>query len=287
MKRQQTLEGCIHMPRSVLKVAPRWILVLGGLLCATTAGASHTQDVGRLLRASGFSAQVAMIPDAIQDTVGRAGMESLEVPVNKRDALQLALVESFSVERLNYQVGNTLRHSLSNSDVQTLLAWYRSEQGQRITEAEITGSSPGSWLAMQAMTSQLLQDSERLNAVQRISRSVNAVEFASHLTVAGYSVQAFMENSSQILDIEQLSSQMAAQVLVAEENLQMMVWLSFLYAYRELDLQTLQRYAEFLEEPSSTRFNDLAMGSLRHVMLMGVRNMALASTRIMPTSLSH
>ncbi len=264
--------------------APPWFSVSVLLLAAAApVSASHTQDVGRLLRASGFSAQVAMIPDAIQDTLGQAGLNSLDVPVNKRDALQRALVESFAVEKLNYQVGTTLRHSLSNHDVQTLLAWYRSEPGQRITDAEIAGSAPGAWVAMQAMTARLLQDSDRLHAVQRISRAVNAVEFASHLTVAGYSVLAFMENSGQVLDIEQLSSQMAAQVSATEENLQMIVWLSFLYAYRDLDLQTLQRYAEFLEQPSSTRFNDLAMGSLRHVMLMGVRNMALASARIMPT----
>lgn len=268
-----------------MRVAHLWLSVLICLPWTVSASASHTQDVGRLLRASGFSSQMATIPGAIHDTLGQAGLQSLDIPINKRDALQRALAESFSVEKLNYQVGNTLRHSLSNSDVQTLLAWYRSEQGQRITKAEIAGSTPESWLAMQSMTSELLQNSARLNAVQRISRSVNAVEFASHLTVAGYSVLAFMENSGGWLDIEQLSSQMAEQVSATEENLQMMVWLSFLYAYRDLDLQTLNHYAEFLEQPSSTRFNDLAMGSLRHVMLMGVRDLALASAQIMPAPL--
>lgn len=272
--------------RIAIGMARPWLLflsgLLSGLLCASPAGASHTQDVSRLLRASGFSSQVAMIPDAIHDTVGQAGLQSLDVPGNKRDALQRALDESFSAEKLNYQVGNTLRHSLSSNDIQDLLAWYGSEQGRRITEAEIAGSTPDAWLAMQSMASRLLQDSERLQAVQRISHSVNAVEFASHLTVAGYSVLAFMENAGQLQDIGQLSSQMAAQVSATEENLQMIVWLSFLYAYRDLDLQTLQRYAEFLEQPSSTRFNDLAMGSLRHVLLMGVQDMALASARIMP-----
>lgn len=247
---------------------------------AVPAQASRPQDIGRLLQVSGFTAQVAMIPQTIQDTLGHAGLGGLEVPINQREALLQAVAESFSAEKLHYGVGTALQQSLPHNDLRQLLDWYQSESGRRITQAEIAGATPGAYAAMQSMTQTLLEDDARLAVVQRICTAVNAVEFASHLAVAGYSLMAVVESPTPVRDVDSWSAQMVQEFTATQADLQMMVWLSFLYAYRHLDMPLLERYAAFLEGPSSMRFNELAINSLHRGLLSGLREVATASSHL-------
>ncbi len=224
-------------------------------LFVITAPSAWASAVSDLLNVSGFTEQIDLMPAQMKQGM-QQGLAPLPLPPETVAGV-LSSVDRYVVsEEIVSGIESHLESVLSAQEIETLLAWYRSDVGMRITAAENAAADPEAAATMAAMFESLVADTERMAEAQEINTLVRGTEFA--LDIASTSQLAMMSGMLGNVNEEDRNRAIAEmnsafEAMRPEMDRNMSAYLAF--TYRNLDAADLDRYKTFLGTDVSQKFN--------------------------------
>lgn len=224
--------------------------------------AASSDSVDKILVLSGIIKQLEQFPSQIQQGLAQQHAASNAIPQEEYDAISASINKSFSPTVMEATIRDAIQESLNQDEANLLLAWYQSKQGKTITEAEVAAGEPEAVAEMMAQAGELLQDSDRLAIAQRLDSLMGSSEISMQLfidtTVGVISALSIAGRPEQAVDMEMIRSQIAGSQDQIRANVEQLTWASLIYAYKDLDLATVQAYEDFLSAEAPLRFNHVA-----------------------------
>ncbi|HSG87960.1 MAG TPA: DUF2059 domain-containing protein [Pseudomonadales bacterium] len=227
-------------------------LLFGGL--ALPALADRYED---LLDLSGYTTQLDLLPE--QFTQGMrmgfpaagSGEPELLVP------LLAAVDDAYDPRRARAQAATALRAALAPEEVAGQLDWYRSDFGSRIAAAEVAASAPEANAEMMSVAARLMGDAERVARATRMIELAGVTDYlvATQMRVSG---AVFLLVTSQMPagaapELADFQAQLEASEPAMRFQMNQVMLASYLYTYRDLSIDELDRYLAFLETPVTRR----------------------------------
>lgn len=242
------------------------IVVLMSSLCSICVASTQTNSLDRVLRLSGLTKQVGEFPGLVKAGFIQGIQQGAPLPENEveliLDSADRAIVPSTILD----EIRGSLKYSLSEREIQTLLKWYESEIGKRITAAEEEASTPEAYELMINSAQEMLEDSERVEVAARLDELLGATDMTMDIQkmsgLAVYSAIMTAMAPEQELNPEAFQSQMAEMEPQMRENVRQLVLVSFIYSYQQIDDDSLAEYEAFLNLPVSQKFNSAVVTGL-------------------------
>lgn len=236
-----------------------------------TAAASSA-SVDKIFELSGMLKQVEQIPSQIQQGLAQQHAASNAIQQEQYDAIFASINKSFSPAAIEATIRDAVQESLNQDEANLLLSWYQSEQGKTIAQAEVAAGEPEAVAEMMAQAAELLQDTDRLAFAQRLDGLLDTSDVSMQLfidtTVGVISALSIAGKPEHAVDMEMIRSQMESSQDQIRVNVEQLTWASFIYAYKDVDLNTLQAYEDFLSKEAPLRFNRVAFEAF----VQGVRD---------------
>lgn len=225
--------------------------------------AASTSSVDKILELSGMIKQVAQIPSQIQQGLAQQHAASNSLPQAQYDLMFASVDKSFSQEAIMAAIRDVVQHSLNQDEADLLLNWYESDLGKAITQAEVAAGEPEAVAEMMAGAAELLQDTDRLALAQRLDRLLNMSDITMQLfidtTVGVTSAFSIASQPEQAVETDLIRAQFENVKDQMRTSVEQMTWASYIYAFRDIDLDKLQAYEEFLSQDVPLRFNRVTL----------------------------
>lgn len=252
------------------------LLALVGMLCVSTASTSASEDkVDQLLRLSGLKEQVQEVPKQIAVGLEQGMNESTAeqavfAPSDLQEIKQIA-VREFQPTELMSDIRQSVISNLSEYDIERLLAWYRSDIGKQITEAEKYASTVQGAQEMAQQAQSLLQTSPRLNSARKMDRLTGSsdmiVEISEFSMIATMGSMMAITKPCKARIFEKAKENIVQLRPMMQENAHNYALASFLFTYQNINDRAFNQYIEFLDTDYAQRFhrvvNDAFMDALK------------------------
>ena len=264
---------------------PRWLLIgLLGMFAATAAQAQVSEETAeQLMRLSGQWAQLDSSAKQMREGLVKGlqeGMTQAGTPANPDllQRVQRAADGAFSAERLRSVTRRTLAENLRSSYVPELLAWYRTPQAQRITQAEVDDSASANddikartqagMALVQAAPPARQQLLVRMVEVTRAPRAfadfIINMGVALPLTLARFDPQAKPVTEAELRDtLEQQRPQLT-------QAFEIIALAGFALVYQSVPDDLLAAYASFMASSAGEHYNDLGDKALEAAVLAAI-----------------
>lgn len=259
------------------------------ILLATLPPLSHAEvtdsDIDRVLQLAGITEQVERFPELIKAGMRQARLDKELISESDFSAMLIRTDDTIRPAEILDVVRDALRETLSDEDLERLLAWYRSDLGREITELERQAGTPEALEHMEAQAAALLENTGRVEFAQRIDQIVGATELTmsiqEHTGIAVFSaITLALRPDSAYQEIARFRQQMAAMRPLFREPTERMVIVSFVYTYQPLDADKLEKFEAFLSRPDTTRFNRTVVEGLGRGLGRSIDNWARALAQI-------
>lgn len=250
-----------------MKKLTLWASLLALLLAAGTAAAAGLTDesLNKLLDLSGMNKQISAFPEMMAAGVDQAQAQAAaakrtEMSADDFKALKTALSDAFQPGPILQTTGAAIKKKVSEADAQQVIAWFESDLGKKVTQAEVDTASPAARQDMIQNAQALMADKARMDFARKLDKLLHATEatlaFQEQAATAMYSAVTKQQHPDQPLDIKALQQQIHGAIEQGRPNVEMATALTFAYTYRNMDMDSLKQYRKFLERASTRRFND-------------------------------
>ena len=238
------------------------------LLVFSSVGHADVSDesVNKLLLLSGLTKQVGQFPDLVKAGMGQAKQPGSPISDAEYTFMMSSINESFVPEKITGEIGQALKDSMTQTEANQLLAWYESDAGRAITQAEESSSTAEAYQQIAQSAESLLKKTDLVQAAKRIDVLLNATETTlqaqeqSGLAVYSALMTAMQPNTK--VDVAPFKAQMAAQQSQMQAEIQTMVVVSFVYAYQNVDKTSLEKYEAFLSDATTAKFHKIVLTSM-------------------------
>ncbi len=235
------------MPYSLsarLSLTVRTFLIL--LLTPSLLLADTGSETAALLDQSGFNEQITHWPDMIRAEIRQHG----EITDDNLDLILTRADSDTLVSELQTSVQQHMEQTLSAADLAAISQWYQSALGKRITQEEVQAATKQGLQEMQQQAKQLLANTDKVARVRQLDELTGTSDNA--LALHTYSANAV---AKAIPGNEAGAKSAAADLTALRAQIEKRVDLAFLYAYRNLDTESLDRYQSFLASEPAQRFH--------------------------------
>lgn len=240
--------------------------VLISLFCSLSLASPKDSNLERLFLLSGITKQVGEFPGLVKAGFMQGVQQGASIPENEISLILDSADKTILPSVILDEIQLSLEKSLSNEDVETLLEWYESDIGKRITAAEEKASTPEAYQHMINSAQQLLANTKRVEVATRLDELLGATDITMEMQefsgIAVYSAIMTAMAPDQELNIDAYKSQMAAMEHQMRANIQQLVIVSFVYSYQHIDDDSLAEYEDFLNRPITKKFNDSVIKGL-------------------------
>lgn len=248
---------------------------------AQTPGDKATAE---LLELSGLSQQITEFPNAMKSGIAQAAQQG-QIPQNMATQMQQQIDVGLDEQLMLQGVRQSVQQQMTANEVQSLLRWYRSDNGRRVTAEEAKTSEPEAQQEMIAKARQLMQDQVRVTQAQRINKAAGVtdvtLELQRQVSIAIFAALSRATQPEQEPDLQAFKQQMAQLEPQLRQQLDQFVTLALVYTYRNLKPETVQAYENFLGQPATQKFNRTVMTSIsrniEQVVLRWAANMTVAA----------
>lgn len=239
-------------------------LVALSLFAPPALALDPTTTTAGLMRSSGMWEQLGHAQARIDAALS-------QLPSNKTaDALRAAAHEAYTASRLRERASREIAEGLDPKHTATLLRWYASPDGTKITRAEAQASASAVDVnqAVQLGQEKLrLATPTRRRLLDRLlatSRAVDAtVEMATQEVIAvRRGVAAAIGQADKLPNEAELKKVFEAQRPMVEKTFRERLLASFALTYHALPDVTLERYVGFLASPAGEHFNSLGIRAI-------------------------
>jgi len=241
------------------------------------AGDISDNSINKLMALSGLNKQIAELPAAIQAGIAQEKQQNPSLPDAQLREVQRAIEKGFQPSIILNSIRAQLKNDLSERDAKYLLAWYESALGRRITKAEEAASTADSYLEMTNNSQLYLADEDRVWMAKRLDFLMGAtdkmVQMQMNTSLAVFSSLSTALNPGQPVNIEAFKSQLSSQKSQIHANTEQFVILSLAYSYKDMDLAGLKQYADFIQHPIGTQFNESVFKGMDNGFQQGVGEM--------------
>ena len=267
------------------KIIQSGILLLTLVVSNITVAAPLTENsLRQLMVLSGLNKQVAQIPGVIQAGVAQARQQGASIPDAEFIEVQKSIVDAFSTSEFLKTIGNEFKNNITEEDAKELLTWYKSNLGRKITQAEENASTAAEYQKMMKEAQSLLTKEKRLALAKEIDSLMDAsgmtINIQEHAGVAVYTAISSAMNPGQPVNLKPYMDRMASQRQQMSANIKTLVLVSFIYNYKNIKIDNIKNYINFLKKPSTKRLNDSAIKGMVSGFNLSIDRMAksLAST---------
>lgn len=180
---------------------------------------------------------------------------------------------AFSGADIERQVVEDLRGGLSDAQLQAVADWYQTPLAKRISEAEISASSPSAWKEVQASGAALVkeyQGTELAGLFDRYDDAARATESAVDTAIAmQFSMAAAMNamKGANAVPVDQLRQQLESQRTMLRGQVGQQVYTGYLYTYNEFTAEELRQYMRFLESDAGAAFTRISTQSIQKALM--------------------
>ncbi len=92
--------------------------------------------------------------------------------------------------------------------------------------------------------------------------------------VAVFTALSTIMNPGQSVNIERFKDQVSAQEQQKRANIEQLVILSLVYSYRDLNMDSIEKYVNFLKRPITRKFNDSVIKGMMYALNQSIDNVA-------------
>lgn len=243
-------------------------LVLVAALAVGAESEPYSQDTLDLYRLSGLEVQTASVEFQIVDSIT---IQTQPLAEDVRKTLIESVAEQFASGAVRDASLTRLEERRDPARVKVVLEWLRSPLGRRITKLEEATSTQEGMAALQAYARTLADvppTPERVAFAERLDAAIHATDHAVDAALRSNFVIAVALNAARPvpdrLGFEHLRSLINAQRDQFRPMVQQVTLVSFLYMYRELSEEDLERYITFYETEAGSWYNDLMSRVMVH-----------------------
>jgi hypothetical protein len=218
------------------------------------------------LTLAGIDTQLASLPETVKMGLSNAKKQGARISDADYQLMLSSVDEAMVPAKMKGGISAELIKTLNDKEIKVLLKWYESDLGKEITAAESAGTKPDAFMAMQKQAPQLLTDTKRVEFAQRVDALVGATDMMLDMQVnngfAVYSAISAVSPSPLTLSAEQIKNQMSAQMAPMRANIAQMVALAGVYSFKNISLDKLAKYENFLSTNEALKFSKITMNAL-------------------------
>ncbi|WP_299126270.1 DUF2059 domain-containing protein [uncultured Alcanivorax sp.] len=248
-----------------IRIVRLFFAVFLGLFSLMCMADQRESNIDQLIVLSGLKTQVSSFPGQV-----KAGVLQAASPGGIGEAQVSNILESVDNTIMPAvilrEIRSSLAASLNDEETATLLKWYESDVGRRVTTAEEAASTPEAYEEMMQNAQMLTENDRRVQMAMRIDELVGAtkmgMEMQDSTSVAIYSAMMAAMAPGQPVDIEAYEKEMEKIEPQIREQVQSLVMVSFLYTYQSISDDDMKKYEIFLSRPTSKKFNDSALSGM-------------------------
>ncbi len=256
-------------------------LVVSSLcLCgvAVAGERSDPKDVRQLMQLSGMNKQIEEFPASLRAELDRQQAERPTLTENQHDRIKSVIAVSFDAKKILASVQKSLERNLAKGDLKAALKWLNSPLGKKITKLEEDSSTAEAYQDLQAVGPGLLAGSmgtERFEKIKRLDSATGATEFSVNMlqnlqaamasAAASAAPDANRPSYDEILEMVNMNK---AQV---QSQVERMVQMQFLYAYRGLADNEIDRYIAFAESKTGRRYHQATVNAVNDALVEAAR----------------
>ncbi|SRR5690554_1952117 len=241
------------------------LLVTGLLL---SGGAYASTDAREVLSASPIDDIVAQYPAMMSQGIRDGLKQSGQVPPMVADTIGYVVSSSYRAEDIERKLVASLDASLTDKQLEEVYAWYQTPVAQKISRAEVAASAPAVWPEMRDRAGELNESykgTAREQLFDRFDRASRATETTIDTTIA---VQMGLATAMAALNTdsvngERLRQRLESQRAMLQGMVGQQVYDGYLYTYRNISVQELKLYLDFLESEAGKRFTEVATASIQ------------------------
>ncbi len=242
------------------------------------SGELSSNSLNRLMALSGLNKQVAEFPGMVQAGVEQARQQGLEIPDAEFDEVVRSIEGAFQPSEILSTIGMEVKNSISESEAEHLISWYESDLGKKITKAEEDASTPAAFKEMIAEAQSLLADQQRVGIANKLDGLLNATDMTMQIQedtgVAVFTAISKVMDPEKPVPVEAFKSQMSAQEQQIKANIKQLVIVSFVYSYKDIDIDALEKYIAFNERTNTRKFNDSVIKGMKYALNKAIDKMA-------------
>jgi hypothetical protein len=261
------------------------LLLMTPLLAAPLLANNKDQLTQELMQASGLKHQIAQLPPGILLGLEQ---EKESLPKELYDGLRLSMTQAYSAEFIERKVSSTIRERLDEQVLIETLTWLKSDLGKKITALEEAASTAQGYQAIQDYGQAMQRDpppQKRLARAQQMDEATRATEIAVNVIEAGELGIALGLDSLRAPD-EQLGLAKLMEAIAEDRpnltaGLRDLNIVGFLYTYKTLSDEELDRYLEFLKSEVGVKYQDAATAGLKEALLEA----AAETARVLPETI--
>lgn len=263
-------------------------VLLAATICSglSEAGELSKSSLDTLLTDSGTIKQVSEFPRLLSLSMDQARRrdEAIHNNPTMSDAEYVKLVttmtEAFKPENILRTIGTELKQNVSEKDAKNILAWYNSDLGKRIKDAGEIMPATRAYQNMNSTASDLLADKKRVQFAKKVDALLHITDTTMqfHVNIALAMFVAFSSeiNPNQPVDTKEFRKRLTAHMQKGRPGIERLVILSTVYAYRNIDMNSLEKYLAFLQSPGTLRFNKSMINGRKMGMNQAMEKMARA-----------
>ncbi len=232
---------------------------------------SQSDLIPELMERSGLNEQIELLPEAMAQGLAQGGVGS-EIELTPEDVakLQRAVRRSYSPGVMKAVVTAHLRKHLDTSDAESVLGWFNSPLGRKITALEIESSKPEAQAELEKFAANFAQHNipkEKVALIRKLESALNAIDSATDiaLNMAKVGAAAALAASSRddLSSLPHVMSQVEKARPAIRDQLKQLILVSMLHTYHTLTLEEINQYLEYAQTESGSAFNRVGLEGLK------------------------
>jgi hypothetical protein len=249
------------------------------LLPSTVYAQNQNERIQTLYVKSGMDKQVKQLPLLIQTGVDRALEEDgriKQMPRNVKLAISSSVHQAFAIDRFKKTIIEEIKETMTNKDLDKVMAWLESSLGKKCTQLEEAASTPEAFSEIQKLATQVQKSppaEDRVDILKKLDAAVKATE--TNVEIAMNTQLAVAVAIVASLPLEQ---QAPIDVIVAglektrpqiEAIMRSQTLLFALYTYQDLTNTELEKYIAFATSPAGTKYHTSTISGFKKALLDG------------------
>lgn len=234
-------------------------LILIFISTNTLAKNITNKSLDEIMNISGLNEQISQYPDMAIMGMDQAKAENNNIEEDKFSKIKELILTSYNPQEMLSIIKKEIKLSTSQEDADVLIAWYKSPLGLKITQAEKDSTTTDAYKEMLKLAPTLIKDTKRVHFARLVDRQIQATQMAIQIqkntSIAVFSAMSKIMNPEEQVDIEGFKIIMAAQDKQIQASIQQMMILSFVYSYKDIDIDSLEKYVIFLQKDNVNKFN--------------------------------
>ena len=256
------------------------VLLFVMILCPAVAwsGDITKGSLDKLMALSGLNKQVSDLPNqVIAGAEASRQQDPSDIPDAVFNDLKKSIEKAFRPSEFLQAISMEIKKNLSEAEARSLLNWYESDIGRKITKAEEDASTPAAHEEIMRNASFLIGDHERVALAERMESVLHSTDMLMQIdekmAIAVFTALSAIAEPGQFEDMNTFKAKLSEQTQGNRSRIREMIIISGVYNYKDIDIASIEKYDKFLERADAKKFNNAAMKGMEKAFMQSTDKM--------------